>query len=247
MCLARLTIHRRLLQLAIISDIHSNQEALKAVLRVIDDRQVDAIYCLGDIVGYGAEAEQCVDLVREHCAAVVRGNHDEAVALNNRQAVSWLPRAAQKAVRHNRAQLSEEHLAYLADLPLVHVADGCTFVHAAPEIPEAWQRLDSYLTARAQFDHFETDVCFIGHSHIPAILSDRLGLTRLERGHRYIINVGSVGQPRDGDPRACVGFFDTSAFSFDLVRVNYAVERTAAKILASDLPRSLAKRLLSGV
>lgn len=235
------------MKLAIISDIHSNADALKAVFEHIDHEEVDAVYCLGDIVGYGADAAQCVELVQQRCTAVVRGNHDEAVANEDAQASAWLPRAARKAVRHNRSQLTDEQRFYLADLPLYVKAFGCTFVHASPQAPEAWLRLDSYQLALDQFKHFETPVCFIGHSHMPAVMGDRIGLSRVAQGNRYLINVGSVGQPRDGDPRGCVAFFDTESFDYRLVRVAYDINRAAAKILAGGLPRSLAARLTTGV
>ncbi len=233
------------MKLAILSDIHSNLEALTAVLRVIEARRVDAVYCLGDVVGYGADAATCVNLVRVHCTATVLGNHDVAVALE--RGVKTLPRAARKAVAHNRIQLSEDQRAFLAGLPLILEADGCTFAHATPADPGAWQRLGSYLVAQEQFDHFHTDVCFIGHSHVPAVMGNKLGAVRVRPGARYLVNVGSVGQPRDGDPRACVAFFDTETFAYDLVRVSYNIEAAANKIIISGLPKRLANRLFKGV
>ncbi|MFQ5569053.1 MAG: metallophosphoesterase family protein [Rhodothermales bacterium] len=233
------------LKLAILSDIHSNLEALTEVLRVISSRDVDATYCLGDVVGYGADPATCVNLVRAHCTATVLGNHDEAVATGN--GLKSLPRDARKAALHNRTQLSEEHLSYLAGLPLTLEADACTFVHASPGNPAAWQRLDSYLVALEQFHYFRTDVCFIGHSHVPAVMGNKLGVVRVRPGMRYLINAGSVGQPRDGDPRACVAFFDTDTFDYELVRVPYDIEAAAAKITNAGLPRRLAKRLFQGV
>ncbi len=233
------------MKLAILSDIHANLEALKATLTVIAARRVDAVYCLGDLVGYGADPAACVELARRRCTATVLGNHDEAVARQN--GLKTLPKDGRKAALHNRAQLSQDQLAYLAALPLTLEADGCTFVHATPQAPGAWQRLGSYLVAKEQFNAFETGVCFIGHSHVPAVMGDRLGATRVRRGGRYLINVGSVGQPRDGDPRACVGFFDTERFAYELVRVPYDVEAAAAKIRAAGLPKSLATRLFKGV
>lgn len=233
------------MKLAILSDIHSNLEALLAVLGVIESRPVDAVYCLGDVVGYGADAATCVNLVRIHCKATVLGNHDEAVALE--RGLKTLPRDGRKAAAHNRAQLSEDQRAFLAGLPLTLEADGCTFVHATPAGPGAWQRLGSYLVAREQFDHFQTDVCFIGHSHVPAVMGHRLGAVRVQPGGRFLVNVGSVGQPRDGDPRACVAFFDTETFAYELVRVRYNIEASANKIITSGLPKRLAKRLYKGV
>ena len=233
------------MKLAIVSDIHSNLEALTAVLQVIEARRVEAVYCLGDVVGYGADAATCVNLVRLHCTATVMGNHDEAVALE--RGVKTLPRDARKAAAHNRVQLNESQRAFLAGLPLTLEADGCTFVHATPADPGAWQRLGSYLIAREQFGYFHTEVCFIGHSHVPAVMGSKLGAVRVQPGARYLINVGSVGQPRDGDPRACVAFFDTETFAYDLVRVPYNIDAAANKIIIAGLPKRLANRLYKGV
>lgn len=211
---------------------------------MIEDRKVDAIYCLGDIVGYGPDPAACVDLVRKECTLSVRGNHDEAVALERH--LSWLPKDAQKAAAHNRQKLSDDQLEYLAGLPLVVEQNGCCFAHASPGHPERWLRLDTLAEALDQFSAFSSDVCFIGHTHIPAIVSDRLGVLRIRPGHRYLVNVGSVGQPRDGDARACLGFFDTAEFDFELVRVSYDVESTRQRIKEERLPRRLGKRLLVG-
>ncbi len=231
-------------KLAIISDIHSNAEALRTALSIIDRRGVDAIYCLGDVVGYGADAEECVELVRERCAGVVMGNHDEAVALS--RGVEYLPKDARVAAAHNRDRLSDDQLAYLATLPLKLEVDGCTFVHATPHLPEQWQRIDTFLVAQAQFEHFTTDVCFIGHTHIPAVMANKLGVLRVRPGYRFLINVGSVGQPRDNNPRLGFAFFDTETFAYELVRAPYDVERTCARILHARLPKSLARRLKVG-
>lgn len=232
------------MKIAVISDIHSNLEALTTALRTIDERGADAIVCLGDIVGYGADAPACVDLVRERCDAVVAGNHDQAVALDLN--VGYLPKDGQEAALYNRGQLSDDQLAYLAGLPLRVQGHGCTFVHASPGLPELWLRLDSFVTAQEQFQHFDTDVCFLGHTHIPAVMADKVGVLRVRPGHRYLINAGSVGQPRDGNPRLGVVFFDTDAFTCDIVRVPYNVERAAARILEAGLPARLAARLKVG-
>ncbi len=232
------------MKLALISDIHANRQALETALSHIDGQTVDAIYCLGDLVGYGADAAACVDLVRARCAGVVRGNHDEAVALE--RGISVLPKDARVAVRHNRAQLSPAQRNYLATLPLTLETAGCTFVHAAPRAPETWERIDTFLSAQAQFQHFATPVCFVGHTHMPAVMADRLGVLRVRPGHRYLINVGSVGQPRDGNPRLCVAYFDTASFAYTLVRLPYDVEGAAARILDAGLPPRLAHRLRAG-
>ncbi len=232
------------MRLAIISDIHSNLQALTAALRAIERHKVDAIYCLGDIVGYGPDPSACVDLVRSVCAATVLGNHDEAVAFERN--IDYLPRNAKKAVRHNREHLSEDQLAWLAALPPLIEEHGCCFAHASPKHPRRWLRLDSLNAALDQFDAFESDICFLGHTHIPAIVSDRLGVLRVRPGHRFLVNVGSVGQPRDGDPRLSFGIFDSANFSVELVREAYDIERTRQRIKEERLPRRLGKRLLIG-
>jgi predicted phosphodiesterase len=231
-------------KLALFSDIHANLEALTTALEAISSRSVDALYCLGDVVGYGADPAACVDLVQRHCTACVRGNHDEAVALD--RGVSLLPRDGQAAALHNRQHLSEAQLAYLAGLPLLLEVENCTLVHAAPQAPEAWMRLDTFFIANEQFKYFHTDVCFVGHSHIPAVIANKIGVLRVRPGHRYLINVGSVGQPRDGYTRLCVAFFDTETFQYELVRVPYDVEKAGRKIIEAGLPRNLAQRLKEG-
>ncbi|PSQ99657.1 MAG: hypothetical protein BRD53_00830 [Bacteroidetes bacterium SW_7_64_58] len=200
-----------LVRLAILSDIHSNLEALERTFQAVDDADVDAVYCLGDVVGYNADPAACVDLVRERCDAVVLGNHDAAVA--REIDVHVLPADGQEAARHNRAQLSD------AQRP----------------------------AAQDQFDHFGTDVCFIGHTHSPAVMADTLGIFRVRAGHRYLINVGSVGQPRDGTPKLSFGLFDTDTYDYENVRLDYDVAAAARKIRNADrLPDRLADRLEEG-
>lgn len=234
------------MRLALISDIHSNLEALEKTLQAIEEANVDAIYCLGDIVGYNADPVACVDLVREHCAGVVLGNHDAAVADDANR--DHLPADARAAAQHNRARLSEAQLEYLASLPLTLTVENCTLVHATPESPMAWKRITTYPAARSQFDHFDTDVCFVGHTHIPAVISNDLGVFQVRSGHRYLINVGSVGQPRDQNPKLSFGLFDTDQFSYHNVRLDYDVEGAAQKVRESpELPDRLASRLEEGL
>lgn len=232
------------MKLAILSDIHANLEALEAVLAEVDERAPDAICCLGDIVGYGADPAPCLQLIRDRCDVVVQGNHDVAVGANRN--VDALPRDGRTAAEYHREQLSEEQRTYLSELPLRTEAYGCTFVHATPKSPASWHRLTSFNRAQEQFDHFETDICFIGHTHIPAVLSNKLGVLRVRPGNRYLVNAGSVGQPRDHNPRACVGFLNTEAVDYELVRVPYDVERAADKIREAGLPDRLAERLQAG-
>lgn len=233
-------------RIAVISDIHSNLEALQAVLHRIDQIGVDTIYCLGDIVGYNADPAACLETVRKRCDRVVLGNHDAAVA--REMNVDVLPADGQAAVYHNRERLSDAQLTYLADLPTRLTVDSMTLVHATPDAPFEWRRLTTYPAAQRQFDHFETAVCFVGHTHVPAVMSDRLGVFTVRQGHRYLINVGSVGQPRDHNPKASFGVFDTDAFTYENIRLSYDVERAQQKIkAATDLPNRLAERLAQGM
>lgn len=233
------------MKIAVLSDIHSNLQALERALTEIEQIGVDATYCLGDIVGYNADPAACVNLVREHTAGVVRGNHDAAVV--NDDAIEALPPDGQVAARHNRECLSEDQIAYLSNLPLTATVQNCTFVHATPDDPSAWKRLTTYPDARSQFDHFDTDLCFLGHTHVPAVIADTIGVLQVRSGHRYLVNVGSVGQPRDQDPKLSFGIFDTESFEYKNVRLSYDVDKAAQKIRITDaLPNRLADRLYEG-
>lgn len=210
----------------------------------VDRERPDAILCLGDVVGYGADPAECVAIVRERCDAVVLGNHDLAVATG--EGIEMLPSHGQVAAEHNADMLGEDDLEWLAGLPLSRVIHDMTMAHASPQYPERWMRIESFFLAQEQFKHFETDICFVGHTHLPGVLSETLGVLRPRPGHRFIINMGSVGQPRDGDARACMGYFDTESFAFDLKRIPYNVDRARQRIREENLPSSLGKRLERG-
>ncbi len=228
------------LRLALVSDIHANIQALDAVFAEIARRGADATVCLGDIVGYNADPQACLDLVRARCAVVVRGNHDEAVATGD---VKGLPRDGAEAARLHHKLLSDDDRAWLRALPLVATFENATLVHATPQQPQHWLRVDSFQVAHAQFDHFTTPVCFAGHTHLPGVMGHKLGQFGVRPGGRYFINVGSVGQPRDGNPRACVAFFDTDTFHYELVRLPYHVEGARQRIEEVGLPAVLSNRL----
>jgi diadenosine tetraphosphatase ApaH/serine/threonine PP2A family protein phosphatase len=236
-------------KIAVLSDVHSNLDALEAVFDALAERGgAEVVYCLGDVVGYGPDASACVERVRERCDGVVMGNHDAAVARGEGTGV--LPRDGQAAARHNREQLSDEQLAWLAERPMTltaeHGGHALRFVHASPDTPAAWTRLNGFRAAKAQFDAFPEPVCFVGHTHRPAIMADKLGVLSVRPGHRYLINPGSVGQPRDGNARPSFGIFDTDAFGYENVRVPYNTDRAAEKVRGAGLPERLAERLLRG-
>lgn len=233
------------MRVAIFSDIHANLAALETALKEAERRGAETLVCLGDVVGYGPDPGPCVDLVRAHFAACVLGNHDEAVAFG--RDVHVLPRDGQQAARRHQEMLSEEQLEWLRGLPLTHTTASATYTHAAPRNPGAWPRLDGFSDIQAQFSAFETPICFVGHSHRPAVASSSVGVLRVRPGHRFLVNVGSVGQPRDKDPRLAFALFDDEAFSCEIVRCHYDVARTAARVEAAGLPASLGERLRRGI
>lgn len=238
---------------AILSDIHGNLEALRAVL---DDcrARADGLLCLGDTVGYGADPLACVELVAEHAQVIVGGNHEYGVA--GRLDLGWFNRYARAAAEWTRERLDDDHRAYLAALPLVGDLGDATLVHASPAQPDEWEYLVTAEDGFAAFAHFATRWCFVGHSHTPGAWS--LGSAgpehhpgavelRAERGRRYIVNVGSVGQPRDRDPRAAYAVWDVDAGAVEIRRVAYDVPAARRKIAEAGLPRFLADRLAAGV
>ena len=231
------------MRFAIFGDIHANLEALQAVLAEVDKRGADAIACLGDVVGYGADPQACVDLVRERCTYVVKGNHDEGVVQGGE---GYLPPDGVAAAIHNQRNLDAESLAWLDTLPYMETIETATLVHATPEAPHLWLRASEFGVAQRQFEHFSTPVCMVGHLHIPAVVGQRLGQMRVRPGGRFFIVVGAAGQPRDNNPRANVAFFDTEAITYDPVRVPYRTDEAARKIIAAGLPARLAERLKTG-
>jgi diadenosine tetraphosphatase ApaH/serine/threonine PP2A family protein phosphatase len=237
---------------AILSDVHGNLEALRAVL---DDcaARADAVLCLGDTVGYGADPLPCVELVAERAQASVGGNHEYAVA--GRLAMDWFNRYARAAAEWTQERLDDDHRAYLAALPLTSEIADATLVHASPAQPEEWDYLVTAEDGFAAFPYFTTRWCFVGHSHVPGAWSlgssgpehhPRPGHLQSERGRRYIVNVGSVGQPRDRDPRAAYAVWDVETGRTQIHRVAYDVDAARRKIVEAGLPRFLADRLAAG-
>jgi len=235
----------------VLSDIHGNKEALDAV--IADAGVVDQIWCLGDIVGYGPEPAACLAWVRAHCDIVLSGNHDYA-AFEPSVVRDFNPNAA-RAADWTRAQLSPEEVAYLRSLPSLIEAAGVTLAHASPADP-IWTYILSVIDARDAFSAFSGALCFVGHTHVAACYAEAEG--EIERlpfvndepfslaGGRFIINPGSVGQPRDRDPRAAYLWYDDASESVVWKRVAYDIGSVQAKILAAGLPDRLASRLALG-
>jgi diadenosine tetraphosphatase ApaH/serine/threonine PP2A family protein phosphatase len=235
------------MRVAIISDIHSNLEALQKALEIIDEKKVEEIVCLGDLVGYGANPNECVELTRKRASRILLGNHDQA-AFDLSQ-TEHFNRHARTAAYWTNQTLTQENLEFLKSLPFQHVIDDLTFVHASPRDPEQWEYVFSAHEAKTNFESFQTRICFVGHTHIPGVFPEDLKMqkSKVTRENRYIINVGSIGQPRDGNWKLSFGVFDTSAWTYDLIRSEYDVQAASEKIVAADLPRFLADRLLVGI
>jgi putative phosphoesterase len=230
---------------AIISDIHANLEALTTALDHIDSSGIDEIVCLGDIVGYGANPNECIDITRQRCTHVVMGNHDSAcVDLLN---TADMTINARKAAFWTHDHLTPASRDYLAQLPLRIDHKEFTLVHGYPYRPGNWDYLLSRFQAEIAFQYFETRVCFIGHTHVPAHYHTSDTKPGMLRTGKHIINVGSVGQPRDGDSRLSFGILDTEMWYYENVRLDYPKDAAADKIREAGLPELLADRLLAGV
>jgi predicted phosphodiesterase len=232
------------MKIAIISDIHGNLEALNEVFAYLDEHRVDALYCLGDTIGYGANPNECCELVRSHHAVSLVGNHDKAVW--DDEMLEHFSPLASSAMKWTRSVLHEAEKTYLQSLPLVVMAHDCTFVHASLDDPSAFKYLLTTSEARASLALSTTALCWIGHTHHPAIFSEDGLEGMITNGKRYIVNVGSVGQPRDADPRLSFGIFDTTRFTYELIRLRYDVQTACRKIIAAGLPPRLGERLLVG-
>jgi len=243
---------------AIISDIHGNHQALSAVKDSLKKEQADEVICLGDIVGYGADPGRCLQETLELCRTVVAGNHDHGVA--GRLAPAFFSANARKAVEWTIGVLTPAEKKLLYDLPLMEEVSlpdlSFVAVHSAPEQPQEWRYVLSMDEAEYQFEHFSRPLCFIGHSHLPMFWQlEQNGecsivgreYLRLEPGNRYIINTGSVGQPRDGDPRACYAVYDSQRRELIIRRVEYDITLAQKIILKAGLPARLAERLAQGV
>jgi diadenosine tetraphosphatase ApaH/serine/threonine PP2A family protein phosphatase len=236
----------------VLSDIHSNLEAFQAVLD--DAGPVDEVWCLGDVVGYGPDPNACVELLRSVPHRCIAGNHDWAT-LGKLDLRDFNP-DARDANLWNRQQLTADNLAYLEALPEVLVEGPFTLAHGSPRHP-IWEYIIYASTALSNFDHFDTPFCFVGHTHTPVIfrLSKEKGQETCESmppspngpvklgPERMIINPGSVGQPRDGDPQASYVLLDTEVLVAEHRRVPYPVEETQAKMIRHDLPLRLVLRL----
>jgi len=236
----------------ILSDIHANYEALEAVLAALAKKRIDRYLCLGDIVGYGADPGECIAQIQELNPVTIAGNHDWAsIDLFD---LSYFNATAKKALLWTRQNLTYEGKEFLKGLELVYEEDDLTLVHGSLFYPEEFKYILDISSAAKTFQLLRTRLCFIGHSHSPlAFIKEsenyRVSFqTKLEirPSQSYIVNAGSVGQPRDGNPQAAYVVYDSESRQLQIKRVSYDVGRAQDKIIKAGLPRSLAERLTIG-
>lgn len=247
------------MRVLIISDIHANFAAFETVLEAAEG-QWDIIWFLGDLVGYGPDPNECVAELQKHNHISLSGNHDQAV-LGNLD-IKLFNREANFAISWTREALTEESAKYLDAIPSKRVEDPFTLAHASPRYP-VWEYIIDPGTAAENFDWFQTPYCFVGHTHVPIIFEERQNNFReiymrapyysensapfhLEE-QRLIINPGSVGQPRDSDPRAAYALLDTEALTCSFKRIEYPVHVTQRRMEKCGMPRRLIERLAHGV
>lgn len=237
---------------AIIGDIHANLDALNVVLDDCRSQGVTDFLCTGDVVGYNAEPHACLEIVRSLGCPIVMGNHDHYVS-SEQNLDDFNPHAA-AVIEWTRSQLSDEEMTFLHNLPFVKTQMGITLVHSTMDNPQQFGYVFDHLQAESHFTHQVTPLCFHGHTHCPMIYEKQIkAVYRIDAqdftmpiGRKYFINVGSVGQPRDGDPRASYLLYDPKARKIRFRRLEYDVEAAQEKIIRAGLPARLAQRLAVG-
>lgn len=241
---------------AILGDVHANLTALDAVLDAVDAAGVDRIVQVGDVVGYGSSPAECIERMRERRALVVKGNHD--AACTGELDARTFNEAARAAVEYTRSRLGPEDLRWLTRLPYTAATDHCSVAHGTLDAPERFEYIQRPVDGDGSFEVLQHPVCFLGHTHRPVSLlrledaphktsytfSERIDLSDTVGA---LVNVGSVGQPRDDDPRAAWALYDTDVQTVELRRLDYDIEEEASRIVRAGLPKILADRLFLGI
>jgi diadenosine tetraphosphatase ApaH/serine/threonine PP2A family protein phosphatase len=241
------------MRIAVFSDIHANLDAFQKVIEDLDRSAADAVFCLGDSIGYGAEPEEVIQALRHRGIPSVLGNHELAAV--DPGFLEWFNPSARQSLIATFARLSAESFAFIHALPRFIRWQGCRFVHGfPPDSPTLYLFQVDRRRKREVLDALEDQIFFVGHTHVLEILAYdgarfasvafRVGPNPLDPDMKYIINIGAVGQPRDGDPRAKYVIWDTAARILDVRCIAYDAQAAAAKIRAAGLPESHARRLL---
>ena len=236
---------------AILGDIHANLDALQVILEDAKKEKVTHYACVGDLVGYNPNPKECIDIVRDMNMPCVKGNHDEYASVED-DCIGFRPMAAE-AIRWTRQQLGAEDKKYLKNLKFVRYVENFTIVHATLDMPQKWGYVMDKLAASSSFSYQNTAVCFFGHTHVPlAFVRDSVvkggtyEMIHIEPGKKYFINVGSVGQPRDGNPMAGYILYDLVTNIVTLRRLEYNLKAVQKKIFEAGLPERCATRLEIG-
>lgn len=224
--------YNKVVRVAVIADIHSNLEALEAVLE--DAKSAEETWCLGDVVGYGPNPNECCEIVKKKAKYCIAGNHDWGVL--GKAELSWFNVFAVEAIKITRRIIEEKNKKFLENLPKIKKLREIVLVHGSVKNP-IYEYIFRDDEARDAFKNFSEKICFVGHTHRPATF---------KKNSRRIINPGAVGQPRDGDPRASYGLFDDQKLTFEFRRVAYPIEKTQEKMKKLGLPRFLIERLTLG-
>ena len=237
---------------AIISDVHANLEAIQAVLEKIEEEKTDGILFSGDSVGYGPNPDECIKILKQKTKLLVAGNHDRAAA--GMSGTAYFNPLARIVIEWTREVLSRENIEFLQSLPLTAELeeDNIYLVHSTPKEPEKWRYLSCENDARINFNYFKERICFLGHSHVPFIAERSSGgkmkfyyhYAEIREGNRYIVNAGSVGQPRDGNPDAAYVLLSDN--TVEIKRISYDIVLTQKKMKKAGLPSYLIKRLSVG-
>ncbi len=257
---------------AIISDIHSNIEAFKTVINKCIEEKVDSYICAGDIVGYNASPTECIELIQSlNTNIIVRGNHDEFIG-SGKKDLSFFCYVARTTVLWTKSILTLEQLKWLSSLKMSQNISKLetSLVHSSLNKPEKWSYIFNQSTSEENFKYQNTKICIIGHTHIPEIYNQCIesGIisplyhedknmkgkknnysyeVKLAPGFKYLINPGSIGQPRDKNPKSSFAIYDTKRFSIKFFRLNYDIKSTCRKIIMAGLPKQLALRLKYGI
>jgi len=241
------------MKIGYIADVHANLEALEACLADLKKEKVDRIFFLGDVIGYGPDPNRCIELIQKKADIRLLGNHD-AVAIGL-LSTEYFNQYAQISMGYTCQVLSDKNLGRLRKFQMEATFDVMKMLHASPKEPSSWGYVLDLEDAEENFKYFEQQVCVIAHSHRPAIVkkykanrceSVAHDFIHIDDDYRYIINIGSVGQPRDGNPSACYMIYDTETCIMSTRRVEYDYEKTQEKMLKADLPKFLIERIAVG-
>jgi len=237
----------------IFADIHSNLEALDAVIEAYKNESIDKYLCVGDVVGYAANPKECIEKIKALYSIAVAGNHDWASA--NLFSVDYFNSVASEAIFWTKRNLDDQGRYFLESLKLIYKNEDLTLVHGTLDNPQDFNYMSDGYVAWETFKLLETDICFVGHSHVAGIfIKDKDNhihyrehdFIDIKQEFKYIINVGSVGQPRDGNPKATYCLYDTDKKEVQIKRVGYDIQTTRKKIIHAGLPQFLGDRLIVG-